>query len=66
MIALDKSQFSSAKQFSSVIAQSFTVMMSQLNIKVMTLLNLSVINMIVLYLSDFDNDKVRIKLIVNV
>jgi len=41
-------------------------MMSQLNIKVTALLNLSVTDMIVLYLSDFDNDKIRIKLIVNV
>ncbi len=41
-------------------------MMFQSDIRVMILLNLSVINMIVLYLSDFDNDKIRIKLIVNV
>jgi len=41
-------------------------MMSQLDIRVIALLNLSVINMIVLYLFDFDNDKIRIKLIVNV
>jgi len=41
-------------------------MMSQSDIRVIALLNLSVINMIVLYLFDFDNDKIRIKLIVNV
>ena len=66
MIALDKPQFSSAKQFSNAIAQSSVVMMSWLSIRVIALLNLSVTDMIVLYLSDFDNDKVRIKLIVNV
>jgi len=66
MIALDKSQFSSVKWFNNIIAQSFTVMMSWLSIKVIALLNLSVINIIVLYLSDFDNDKIRIKSIVNV
>jgi len=66
MIVLDKSQFSSAKQFNNVIAQSSVVMMSQSDIKVIALLNLSVTDMIVLYLSDFDNDKIRIKLIVNV
>ncbi len=66
MIVLNKSQFSSAKQSSNVIAQSFAVMMSWSDIRVMTLLNLSVTDMIILYLSDFDNDKVRIKLIVNV
>ncbi len=32
----------------------------------MTLLNLSVTDMIILYLSGFNNDKARIKLIVNV
>ncbi len=41
-------------------------MMSQSNIKVIALLNLSVTDIIVLYLSDFNNDKIRIKLIVNV
>jgi len=66
MIALNKSQFSSTKQFNNVIVQSFTVIMSQSDIRVIALLNLSVINIIVLYLSDFDNDKIRIKLIVNV
>jgi len=66
MIVLGKPQFSSAKWSSSAIAQSFTVMMSQSSIRVMTLLNLSVTDMIVLYLSDFDNGKARIKLIVNV
>ncbi len=66
MIALDKSQFSSAKQFSNTITQSFIIMMSQSDIRVIALLNLSVTDMIVLYLSDFDNDKIRIKLIVNV
>ncbi len=66
MIVLDKSQFSSAKQFNNVIAQSSVVMMSQSDIRVIALLNLSVTDMIVLYLSDFDNDKIRIKLIVNV
>jgi len=66
MIALNKSQFSSAKQFNNVIVQSFTVIMSQSDIRVIALLNLSVINIIVLYLSDFDNDKIRIKLIVNI
>ncbi len=66
MIVLDKSQFSSAKWFSSAIAQSFTVMMSWSDIRVIALLNLSVIDMIMLYLSDFDNGKIRIKLIVNV
>ncbi len=40
--------------------------MSQSDIRVIALLNLSVINMIVLYLFDFNNDKIRIKLIVNV
>ncbi len=40
--------------------------MSWSDIKVIALLNLSVTDMIVLYLSDFDNDKVRIKSIVNV
>jgi len=49
-----------------VIAQSSAVMMSQPDIRVIALLNLSVTDMIVLYLSDFDNDKIRIKLIVNV
>ena len=57
MIVLDKSQFSSAKQFNNVIAQSSVVMMSQSDIRVIALLNLSVTDMIVLYLSDFDNDK---------
>ena len=66
MIALDKSQFSSAKQFSNTITQSFIIMMSQSDIRVIALLNLSVTNIIVLYLSDFDNDKARIKSIVNV
>jgi len=66
MIALDKPQFSSAKQSSSTITQSFIVIMSQPDIRVIALLNLSVTDMIVLYLSDFDNDKVRIKSIVNV
>jgi len=66
IIALDKSQFSSTKQFSNVIAQSFTVMMSQSSIRVIALLNLSVTDIIVLYLFNLDNDKIRIKLIVNV
>jgi len=41
-------------------------MMFQLSINVIALLNLSVTDMIVLYLSDFNNGKIRIKLIVNV
>ncbi len=41
-------------------------MMSQSDIRVIALLNLSVINIIMLYLSDFNNDKIRIKLIINV
>ena len=41
-------------------------MMSWSDIRVIALLNLSVTDIIVLYLSDFDNDKIRIKLIVNV
>jgi len=40
--------------------------MFQLDIRVIALLNLSVTDMIVLYLSDFNNDKIRIKSIVNV
>jgi len=66
MIALDKPQFSSVKWFSSAITQSFVIIMFQLDIRVIALLNLSVTDMIVLYLSDFDNDKIRIKSIVNV
>jgi len=66
MIVLGKPQFSSAKWFSNVIAQSSVIMMSWSDIRVIALLNLSVTDMIVLYLSDFDNDKARIKSIVNV
>jgi len=40
--------------------------MFQSDIKVIALLNLSVTDMIVLYLSDFDNNKIRIKSIINV
>ncbi len=40
--------------------------MSQSDIRVIALLNLSVTDMIMLYLFDFDNDKIRIKLIINV
>ncbi len=66
MIVLDKSQFSSAKWFSNAITQFSVIMIFWLSIKVIALLNLSVTDIIVLYLSDFDNDKIRIKLIINV
>jgi len=66
MIVLDKSQFSNIKWFNNAIAQFSVVMMSWSDIRVIVLLNLLVINMIMLYLFDFDNDKIRIKSIINV
>ncbi len=41
-------------------------MMSQSSIRVIALLNLLITDIIMLYLSDFNNDKIRIKLIINV